>query len=463
VATPATLSNLLEQMYQNREVLQGWDAVMNLLESSVNSFFLSQWRGYTGGSGQMQISTQWCEGVLPFRDTWFTNVYEFNIVLGPPLFQFLDGQNCVNVTQLILSGLFKYGTMEVPPDFDPSNPGPIDPSKVTWSGSTPVDPSSGANISGTVALEEVRNKVKDCGTILLDFAKGAFTLNKLTVQGISSEDIVNQLKDWFATNEIVYVLASVNFLNLSGNAALTPTSFLFNVIRTSSGNTIVQLLITTNGTTPSSRTINVDEPIPTADNLTCSLMLSSRILYNDVLIAGFRDGPYTLVPVYPSSTGDIWRAMFSPPFHFSGSFSFGSCCSRTTVTYNIYLSCKYSGSKVDGFYLSEHVTTDGNVHVTIQVSGTNPVRLSGSGKNQIITITPGIPTVTVTGDAEQQIKSQLESILNDDLRNAMASVSFSSVTCLALETMIFPEYMINMVQAQVPGDMLIVGTFQPNV
>ncbi|MBN1403541.1 MAG: hypothetical protein JW942_03615 [Opitutales bacterium] len=450
-------------MYQNQEVLQGWDAVMNLLESSVNAFFLDQWNRYTGASGQMPIYSIWCEGVLPFQDIWFTNVYQFDIILGPPLFQFTSGQNTVTVRQNIISGVFKVGTMEVPQDFNPSNPGPIDPQKVTWTSTTTIDSSANAYISGTVELTQVTNIVAGANTLILDFAKGAFTLNNLTVEGVKDASIVDQLKNWFATNEIRYVIASINFRNITGQPALTPTSFVFNVITTNAGNTIVQLLITTNGSAPSSRTINVNEPIPTADNLTCSLMVSSRILYNDVLIAGFNNngGSFSLVPVYPQTPSQIWLASICPQFHFSGSFSFGSCCSRTTVTYSIYLGGIYSGSPYTGFHLSQHVTTTGNAPVTIDVSADYPVALSGSGMNQVLTITPGTPSVVVTGSVENEIKSGLEQILNNDLKNSMAGISFTPVTCFALETMLFPQNLIKMSQAQAPGDLLIVGTFQP--
>ena len=85
--SPATLSNLLQQMYQNKEVLQGWDAVMNLLESSVNSFFMKQWNQQTGGAGRLCIAVVWCEGVLPApgHQGWFTNVTQVQVDLGPPL------------------------------------------------------------------------------------------------------------------------------------------------------------------------------------------------------------------------------------------------------------------------------------------------------------------------------------------------------------------------------------------
>lgn len=461
-SSPATLSNLLTQMYQDQEVLQGWDAVMNLLETSVNSFFQAQWNKQTAGAGQMSISTIWCEGVQTFHGTTFTNVTQFNVVLGPPLFQFQSGQASVTVTQKILGGTLTIGTKTVAGSFSPPACGcQVNDPSVQWGTPQTINTASNPTLTGTVALGQVQGMIANGSSLILDFAKGSFTLNQLSVQGVPNTTIVNQLVNWFATNEIKYTLASLNFQNLTGQASLTPRSFQFNVVTTNSGNTIVQLLIMTDGTQPQTSHINVDEPIPTGDGLTCSLMISSRILYQTILVAGFNQGgaPFQLYASSPSSVAQSWSAAISPQMHFSGQFSFGSCCDRTTVTYSIYLGGNYNGSPTSGFVLSQHVTTQGNASVNIDVSASYPVTLSGSGPNQRINITPGTPSVSVTGSVEGEIKSTLENILNTNLRNSMAGISFGSVTAFALENLVFPGNLMSMSQVQAPADLLIVGTF----
>src|SRR5437899_12380958 len=101
MSNPATLSNLLQQMYQNKEVLQGWDAVLNLLESSVNTFFTAQWNQQTGSAGKLSIPVGCCEGVLPApgHQGWFTNAIQSKADLGPPSFQFMSGPNEVPLAQ----------------------------------------------------------------------------------------------------------------------------------------------------------------------------------------------------------------------------------------------------------------------------------------------------------------------------------------------------------------------------
>jgi hypothetical protein len=466
-STPATLSSLLTQMYQNKEVLQGWDAVLNLLEGALNTFFQKQWTGMTHGAGRMSIATVWCEGVnrAPGGQGYFTVVHCFRTDLGPPLFEFQSGQAQVTVRQNILSGSLSTGTMAVPANFNPAtcNCTPDD-SRVAWGASEQVDTVRGPFLSGTVPLTQVQGLVSTTTeSVVLQFAEGAFALNALSVPSVSSANIANALKNWFTTNRISYCLASIDRRPLGVPPGLAPKSFRFNVLKTNSGNTIVQLLISTDGPSPSSTSINVSEPIPSADGFTCSLMLSSRILYQEVLAPGFnRGGGQFALRAQPDGPAGSWAAFLSPQMHFAGSFSYGDCCNRKTDTYSIYLGLTFRGSPGSGFAISQHVHASGNAPVDIDVSGQYPVALSGSGEGQSLTITPGNPNVSVSGSVEDQIKSGLQGILQNNVRTAMAGVSFAPVSLLALQSILFPGYLMSMRQAQVPTDLVVVGTFQPN-
>jgi len=466
-STPATLGSLLTQMYQNKEVLQGWDAVLNLLEGAVNTFFQQQWAGLTHGAGRMSIAAVWCEGVnpAPVGGGYYTTVHCFSTELGPPLFQFQSGRAQVTVRQNILSGSLTTGTMPVPANFNPANCDctPND-SRVSWS--TPEQVNTGLNpfLSGTVPLTQVQGLVSaTTESVVLQFAQGAFALNALSVTSVSSTSIANALKNWFATNRISYCLASIDRRPLGAPPGLTPRSFRFNVLQTNAGNTIVQLLISTDGPTPSSMSINVSEPIPSADGYTCSLMVSSRVLFQEVLSPGFNKpgGQFSLYAQPDGPTGN-WAAFLSPQMHFAGSFSYGNCCNRHTDTYSIYLGLTFRGSATNGFAISQHVHASGNAPVDIDVSGQYPVALSGSGQGQTLTIVPGNPNVSVSGSVEDAIKSNLQGILQNNVRTSMAGVSFAPVSLLALESILFPGYLMSMRQAQVPTDLVVVGTFQPN-
>lgn len=459
-----TLAYLLGQMAQDKEVLNGWDAVLNVLESAVNTFFQKQFQSMTAGTGQMTVAQVFCGPAVPNPHGDYCVVTQFSFVLGPPQFVFTDGSNTVTVTQAIVSGTTRSGTMPVEDGFKPASCGctPGD-SRVTWGPVKTVDVGTRPTVTARVPLTSVTGLINaTTHTIVLDFANGAFTATNVTVEGVTSAEMSDQIRNWFMTHGVRYQVASLDCAGRGSIPSLTPTQFQLRVLQTGSGNIIVQILITTNGR-PSPGYPIVLEPIPTANGYTCTLMISSRIVFSDILCAGFNSAgkPFNLYPQSMSAAAG-YTAYIAPQMHFEGSFSYGSCCSPTTVTYSLYLGGTYSGSAYSGFYLYQSITPSGNVGNTITVTGLNPVSLSGSGPSQAIRITPLPPTVTVTGGASDTINSRLQSILNDDFGPAMAGVSFSPVTYFALRNILFPSSMIAMRIVEVPTDMVIVGTFQPN-
>lgn len=464
MAASPTLDYLLGQMAQDKEVLNGWDAVLNVTESSINAFFQTQFRKMTSGSGQMTIAQVFCGPRVPDPRGDYCVVTQFSFVLAAPSFMFTDGSNTVTVTQAIMSGSTRSGSMLVNDGFRPASCGCIpDDGRVTWGPIKSVDVGSHPAITAKVPLTSITGLINaTTHTVVLDFANGAFTVNNLTIQGVTSPELSDQIKNWFIAHAIRYQLASIDFSGGGSIASLTPTQFQLHVLQTGSGNIIVQILITTNGQPAQGYPI-VTEPVPTASGYNCTLMINSRIVFSDILCAGFNSAgkPFNLYPQCVSSAAG-YTAFISPQMHFSGSFSYGSCCSPTTVTYSLYLGGTYSGSATNGFSLYQSITPSGNVGNTITVTGNNPVSLAGSGPSQSIHINPQPPSVNVTGGASDTINSKLQSILSDDFVPAMAGISFRSVAYFALCGILFPDNLINMSVVQVPTDLLIVGNFQPN-
>ena len=463
MADDPTLDYLLGQMAQDKEVLNGWDAVLNVLESAVNAFFQAQYATMTSGSGEMTISQVFCGPPLDSPHGTYCVVTQFTFTLAAPHFAFTGGSNTVTVSQAITSGSTCSGTMAVTSEFQPASCGctPND-DRVTWGPVQPIAVGSNPSISAAVPLTSVTGLIDaNTHTVVLDFANGAFTVTNVTIDGVTSQQLADQIRSWFATHGVKYQVASVDFG--SGTiAALTPTQFELNVLQTNSGNIVVQFLITTDGSPASGMPI-VLEPVPTASGYSCSLMINSRIVFSDILCAGFNAAgkPFSLYPQSPSAS-EGYSAYIAPPLHFSGSFSYGSCCDKTTVTYSLYLGGSYSGTATDGFFLYQSITPSGNVGNTITVAANNPVSLSGSGASQAIQITPQAPIVNVTGGASGTINSELQAILSSDFTGAMAGISFGPITYFALKNVLFPGNLLTMSVVQVPTDLLIVGNFSPN-
>ena len=490
MADQPTLDYMLTQMAQDKECLAGWDAVLNVVESSINEFFQTQYQKMTGNTGQMTMSQIFCGPAVPFHKVFISHVTEYTFTLGKPSFTFVDGKDEVTVKQDIVSGSWRVGTMEVAQNFDPSSCGctPTD-SRITWQSANKIEAeehyylpqqkpwdhrkifrgpelvgySIQPSLSATVPLSTVTGLLNaDTHTVVLDFAQGSFTATDVTITGVDSQKLSAQIKSYFMTHDVKYQIASLDFTNGSSLASLTPTSFKLRVYSTNAGNQIVQILIVTDGTASTAYPI-VTEPIPTASGYSCSLMISSRIVFSDILCAGFNAAGKAF-KLYPQNNGTAqgYGAYISPQMHFSGSFSYGSCCDKTTVKYSIYLGGTYTGTATQGFHLYQSVTPKGNVGNTITVSGFDPMSLSGAAAVQQINITATTPSVSVTGGASGKINSELTGILGGPFKAAMSDVSFTPVSYFALRNILFPGSLMKMSVVQVPTDLVIVGTFEPS-
>ncbi|ABC21000.1 hypothetical protein Rru_A0195 [Rhodospirillum rubrum ATCC 11170] len=108
-----TLASLQTQMYQNQEVLQGWDAAFTTLVGPVNAFLYWQFNQMTGGTNQMAVASYYCDNVIPFGKLALTTVTQLAFSLSNPLVQFIPGNDSVTVIQTIISGTIKTGSMQV--------------------------------------------------------------------------------------------------------------------------------------------------------------------------------------------------------------------------------------------------------------------------------------------------------------------------------------------------------------
>lgn len=361
-STGATFDSLVGQMAQNQEVLQGWDAVVNVLQSALDAFLLSHWHQQTAGQGQMTMVMVWCEGVYkaPTPDQYYTTVSRFTVTLGPPLFQFTSGAAQVTVSQAVLAGSLAVGSMIVPQSFKPGTCDcqPDDP-RVDWGPPELIDVGQKPVLTGTVPVSEVTGVVTPgAQSVVLDFAMGAFTFGNMTLSGQPPAVIADQIMNWFAAHEVRYCLCSVDMRDFGAGPGLTPRAFRFNVVTTRGGNTLVQIMISTSGAIPPTLGVLVDEPIPTADGYTCSVMISSYRLMNDILAGGFHNSAgFSLSAFRDGGSGAAWQMRLYPAMHIAGSFDYGDCCNRHTDTYSIYVNLIFGGFPGPGLRVYDHIQT----------------------------------------------------------------------------------------------------------
>ncbi|RWW91708.1 hypothetical protein [Flavobacterium cerinum] len=518
----ATLQNMLEQMNQAQGVLKGWDCVLNMLEEPVNKFLAKQYEEKYPTQKPMVVEVGFCvpspSPIPSFPGTIF-NYTKFSVNLAQPLLEFQgNNSNYVKVTQLIQSGFIQTGSMFSPKE-NQACPIPlnIENPEIKWGEKKIIDVSKKPKLVGTVGLGLVQGLVEpilpdgkkgdknDSHSVILDFSKGSFIAENLNID-TDNATLNLQLSNWFETSEIKYLINTVVFNDATTLKSLQPTKFKLNVLTTNSLKNILQVFITTTGQQQSNLTINVNEPIP--DGYHNSLMINTKIMFNNIFVDSFNRGTSNIqvAPVIPKNDFTTWSAKITSgtvsgeaKFNNTGSSETRINASGNTIVWPLKdltftptiengIQLTYEANQNVGFqnrrytcYASEFGSNCSwgswnsySVDVNVKLTGNYPLQVINSGKQQEIQIASTPPTVTVTppdlkptGPCEcndNDLKIQVGNILSEQvpqkLKDSMGGIKFSPISVFALYNLLFPtDNFIEMKSAYVPGDLVVLGTF----
>lgn len=268
--TPATLQSLLDQMGRDHNSMNGWDVVLNMLIDPVDQLFRLMYDDQTPGSWQT-IQVAYCQLVPnPLGSGDIVAYTALEAALAEPELTFVAGDENVVEIAFTAEGTLKQAGATAPASFDPATDcNPSDPS-LQWS----TRPLSSQAFVATVPLAVVQGSAGALQTVLA-FPAGSFQFPALTNPPEASR-LTAELRTYFASHDVTYVLNEVQTDVAGQFPALTPTSFRINTLSTNSGKSIMQLFITTIGTPRSNLTVDVNEPIP--DGTQCNVMVSNAIV-----------------------------------------------------------------------------------------------------------------------------------------------------------------------------------------
>lgn len=522
-ASEATLDKMLDQMYNTQAALKGWDCVLNMLEQPVNQYLAAQYQEKYSAAKPMTVACGFCTTV-PLGKNTVLAFTSFTVELGPPLLAFqANNNNFVEVTQPILSGSIKKGSKLVAGK-NASCPDPLDLNDpdIDWEDPQTIDVSSKPRLDGTVGLGKVQGLVQpknpdgtsgdpaDAHSVILDFSKGSFVARNLNIDTDDAQ-LNLQLSNWFVNNPIQYIVNTVVFNDISTLKSLQPTRFLLNVLTTNSKKNILQLFITTTGNQQSNLTINVNEPIP--DGYHNSLMVNTKIMFEDIFVKSFNKQSTDLqvACIDPGDDFTTWKAQVTKGT-VTGQATFNNTrtsetrisASGNSITWpldglvfdrtkNLGISLTYTANRTVNFqhrtyncssgpygasYCSWSSWNDHSVDVNVTVTGNYSLAVTKTGLDARVQIATTLPNVTVTppdlkptGPCEcndNDLKIQVGEILRQQvpvaLKNAIGGITFDSVSVFALYNLLFPaQDFIMMKAAYVPGDLVILGTFNKYV
>ena len=506
-ASGTTLDDLVDKMYDSEAVLNGWDSVFNVMEDTVNQFMAQQYQKKYQGQ-VMPIDISFCTGPVPHQGQWIGIYHKFHLELGGPLLQFQQNNHSfVSVNQIIAKATTQVGSKAVPADWDPVKASVDDPG-VLWGPETTIDTSNKPYVQGVVALSQVQGLVNpqvqgsSTRSVVLDFARGSFTAHALRVS--TDNAMLNlQLSNWFITNPVSYLVNTLDCSDITKLPAMTPTTFMLNVLTTNSGKNILQQFVTTNGTQRSNLTINVNEPVP--DNYDCSLMINTKIMFESIFVQGFNQGStnVTVETVDPGVDFRAWSARVAQGsmsgtvnFPKGGDYEYRINSAGNRVTYDIIgmrftraeghggIAFQYETKRTQDFEakppdrpLRHRPWKSHSVDCDIKMSGSYLLRINnsagGTGKQTIqlqstqpyvdfggSSIKPNGMCVCDDHDLQIAVLDELNRDVPVALQAQMAGIPFPAISLFALESLLFPGgILITLEEALVPGDLLIVGTF----
>jgi hypothetical protein len=266
----ATLQSLIDQMGRDHNAMNGWDVVLNMLIDPVDQLFTLMYDDRTPGSWQT-IEVAYCQ-VLP-NPVGGGDIVAYTALdatLAQPELTFVAGDENVARISFAAAGSLRQAAAPAPAGFDPAKDcDPSDPS-LKWS----TRQLSSQAFVATVPLTVVQGSANAIQTVLA-FPSGSFQWPGLADPPEPTR-LTSELRGYFAAHGVTYVVNEVQTDVAGQVAALQPTSFRINTLRTNAGKSILQLFITTIGTPPSNLTVDVNEPIP--DGTQCNVMVRKAIV-----------------------------------------------------------------------------------------------------------------------------------------------------------------------------------------
>ncbi|WP_041794617.1 hypothetical protein [Pararhodospirillum photometricum] len=326
-------------------------------------------------------------------------------------------------------------------------------------------------------------------SVVLDFPTGSFVLRNIHVEppnwspSAYATQISAAIANYYAQNDIRFLVQTLNTTDLAADKALTPSKFVLHAMTTNAGNNVLQLLIATTGTLQNTHTINVSEPVaynpaaPVAgvSDFMISLMISSKLTFQHIFVDSFNRGStnFVLAAVQPDKDFEAWSARmtsgtmvavvpFEDSYDVNGTKTqFRMSASGNTLKWDVTgltfsrtetdgVALYYSngtanpptgGTNVDfqyrqyvyvsgGSYAPGHWYwtnwTDASAMTYVTMTGTYPLEVRNSGPNQLVEFATTNPTITVDKSSDLKPTGACE-CNNNDLKIALMSALSASL------------------------------------
>ncbi|OJT18193.1 hypothetical protein BO221_42720 [Archangium sp. Cb G35] len=278
-----TIDNLIAQMQQNQEVLNGWDLVINLVAKPIahimNLPAVDFW------AWRMHVAISYCQA-LPNPDgegqlALYTVV---DIVLQEPEFHFPPAHPGMANIEFEATGQLRLGSQVVAEGFVPARDANADAAAIRWK-TTELGSSRFAALVPMSIVEGQMVGLADGIAVVMDFPSGSF--NSPAFAEVQDNDrLQRELRTYFASHNASYQVAKLPGKLFKSLPSLF-TSFKLNTLETNSGKRVLQLFLSAQPDPPSlSMTLHVNEPVPDSTDFSLIMSRQTAVTLADMLSTG---------------------------------------------------------------------------------------------------------------------------------------------------------------------------------
>ncbi|MEO1005539.1 MAG: hypothetical protein AAFW67_06730 [Cyanobacteria bacterium J06638_38] len=498
-SAPPSTPQLISQMYAQGSCTNGWDVVFNMGLEQINKALRDQYDTLqTDTTYKNTISVETSE-TYP-GDVKVIN--KFTIDYGYPLLTFsVNNTNSATLNMEILSGSLQRCSQV--------GNGPLN--------CDPLEDISGETMTAIVDLGKVAGQttvdgeLHDVLKVQLDMSEGAFTISNIDLSDPTKVEFNKAVKAYFVNNPVIFLINELDLTNIPTLDALKPSNFLFKPYESALGTQMLQLFIMTGGRAllnfSQAFLTNIPEPLSLGQS--SSMMISSEIVFRDVLPQSIQNNGWALEGVKPPEPNQAWSGIFTTAsvpadvdlssLFTSTTSGFGSSISSTSCRYSTENNpvdwslvgttltaqndgqVAYNGSQASALEYKEYcITSSGfgstsrekelSTDISIESNATLSFDIGGSGREQTINISTSGQAINITGrlsgggpsdsdNFEALLNQQIDAQIPDEIASKLV-FDFEAISVFALKNLLFPSNnYINFESSALPGDMLIVGNF----
>ncbi|GLQ51902.1 hypothetical protein ACFFJT_18345 [Dyella flava] len=458
-SSAATKAQLFQEMYAKGSVLNGWSAVLNINGDYLARRVRNQWPMDQAGTHSVTLLSAQPLPPGPGVANAMRGVGQMTFVLGEPQISVVHGRSALAISHPVQQVLGRSGKATTMPTA-------ADAASVAW------DTDSAVNVPAHPAARvdiEVPLVVRPAGSgasgfdIVLDTAAASAAAHHLPAAAGDGGALVQHLVNVLGDSNGKLLVATVDDSTQADTPALQPRSLALLTVRTPGGNQVLQVHFATGDTpAPTGTGVDLGEPLPVVDGADWSLMFSSQKVFQDVVAPEFNtlSQHVKLAAAAPPAGHGAWFLQTQNRMYFAGTVDWGNA--MPPVSQQAQIGLNFIGSPNEGLVVSTYTDPGANVDLQFDIAQNYPVKCSGNPGQQTLSFAGTQATVAGAGVAENTFKPYLDQILSQEIRSDLDATSLASLAAFALRTVRFPgdETVIDAVQ--IPGDLVMVGNFDPD-